>query len=75
MATNINIRKKDGENANSALRRFTQKVRSSGILPKVKSQRFNDRSPSKLMKKQKALRRIEKRAERARMDKLGKLGH
>ena len=72
MTENVHITKKEKENSISTLKRFSQKVRSAGIIPRVKSLRYNDRIPSALVRKQKALRKIDSTATRERLKKLGK---
>ena len=73
MATNVHINKRDRENTGQVLKRFTQQVRSAGVVSKLKSLKFQDRSPSKLKRKQQALRRIQKTSEREHLRKLGKI--
>ncbi len=73
MTDNVHIVKKDRENSMAVLKRFSQKVRSAGIVPRVKSLRYNDRKASDLVRKQKALRKIENKAEYERKKKLGKI--
>ena len=73
MALNAHITKKDNENTMSALRRFTQTVRSAGVVNKLKSRKFDQRKPSSLKVKQQALRRIEQQEERELLKKLGKI--
>ncbi|MCK4918374.1 MAG: hypothetical protein KAS02_01140 [Candidatus Pacebacteria bacterium] len=71
---NIEITKKNSnENDMNMIRRFTKKVRNSGILPRVRSIRYNNRKVSKFIKKKEALQGIAKREEIKRMIKLGKL--
>ena len=71
---NIEITKKnDKENDTNMIRRFTKKVRNSGILPRVRSIRYNNREVSKLIKKKETLRGIAKREEIKKLIKLGKL--
>ena len=72
MTEHIHLVKKEKENSMAILKRFSQKVRSAGIIPRVKSLRYNDRQPSDLVRKQKALRKIENEAVRVRQRKLGK---
>jgi len=72
MTDNIHLVKKEKENSMAVLKRFSQKVRSAGIVTRVKSLRYNDRQPSDLVRKQKALRKIENEATRTRLRKLGK---
>jgi ribosomal protein S21 len=73
MATNVHISKKENESATNALKRFTQKVRSAGVVNKLKSLKFQERKPSDLKRKQQALRRMEKQAHREHLRKLGKI--
>lgn len=73
MAINVDISKKEKENTLGVMKRFTQQVRSAGVVPKLKSLKFQERTPSSLKRKQQALRRIKKTSERDFMRKLGKV--
>ena len=73
MATNVDITRKEKENALATMKRFTQGVRSSGVVQKLKSLKFQERKHSTLKRKNQALRRIQKTAERDFMRKLGKV--
>ena len=55
------------------MRRFSQKVKSSGNLPKARSLRFRARPKSKLKKKEDALKRTAYAAKTALLKKLGKI--
>ena len=46
--TNIELKKNPHENAMSVIRRFTRKMQESGIIIKVKSERYAQRPASKL---------------------------
>ena len=73
VAINVKVEKQDSENNTSLLRRFTKRVQASGILPRVKSIRFNSRQASDLKKKRQTLKRIERIKEREKLIKLGKI--
>lgn len=73
MTTNIEIQKNPHENATNLIRRFTRKMQESGIIQKVKGNRYSDRGLSKLSQKTLALRRITRRKEVERLKKLGKM--
>ena len=73
MATNIKIKKKENENNSNLLRRFTRRFQESGIGPKVKSLKFEERKPSSLIKKNAKIRKINKKAEIEELIKLGKI--
>ena len=55
------------------LRRFSRRVNDTGMVRKLKSERFFERPASALAKKQKALRRLKRREEFTRLYKLGKI--
>ena len=67
----IEVKKKESESTASLMRRFSQIVKLSGNLPKVRSLRFRARPKSKLKKKEDALK---KDAYRKKIDFLKKLG-
>ncbi len=70
---NIEVKKNNNENDMSLIRRFTKRVRNAGILPRVRSIRYNNKVISKDMRKKETLKKIEKREEIKRLIKLGKL--
>jgi len=67
------VKKNSNENDANMIRRFTKKIRNSGILPRVRSIRYNNRKVSKLIKKKETLRGIAKKEEIRKLIKLGKL--
>jgi ribosomal protein S21 len=73
MTINVEIQKTGSESNASVLRRFTKKVQSAGILPRVRGIRYKSRKLSPYKKKMQALRSIERRTEVDRLIKLGKL--
>jgi len=72
MATNVEISRNSGESALSTLRSFTRKVQSAGVIPRMRSLRYSGRIQSPYKVKQKALKRINRRAALAELVKLGK---
>ena len=70
---NVEIKKNEHENATNLIRRFTRKIQESGIIIKVKKNRYNERPMSKLSEKVVAIRRIARRAEVEKLKKLGKM--
>ncbi|MFH0846371.1 MAG: hypothetical protein V1851_03180 [Patescibacteria group bacterium] len=70
---NVEVIKKNNENDASIIRRFTKKIRNSGILPRVRSIRYNQREVSKLIRKKDTLTKLAKREEIERLIKLGKM--
>jgi ribosomal protein S21 len=71
--TNVELKKNPHENGLSLIRRFTRKIQESGIIPKVKSNRYASRDISKLAQKNMRLKSLNRRAEVERLKKLGKM--
>ena len=72
---NVNIEVVKGANENnlSVLRRFTKRVQGAGILPRVRSKRYNDRIQSANVRKNKTVAYLKKKAEVAELVKAGKV--
>lgn len=70
---NVELKKNEHENATNLIRRFTRKIQESGIIIKVKKNRYNERPMSKLSEKVVAIRRLARRAEVEKLKKLGKM--
>lgn len=73
MNINIQVNKSGNENTMNLLRRFTKKVRESGILSHVRNIRYYQRQPSSSVNKKKALKRIAKIENYNELLKLGKI--
>jgi len=69
---NVEITRNSGENALGVLRRFSRKVQSAGVIPRMRSIRFSGRKQSPYKVKQKALKRIARHSAMAELIKLGK---
>lgn len=69
---NVEINRSSGESALSTLRRFSRKVQSAGVIPRVRSIRYSSRTQSPYKVKQKALNTLARRAAQAELIKLGK---
>lgn len=72
MTKNIQIKAKGKTNSVGLLKEFSQKVRTSGVIPRLKSIRYEERKPSAFRRKAEALRKIEKTEKKDRAYKLGK---
>lgn len=68
----IEVKRQEKENSQSLSRRFSRKVKMSGILIGARKNRFQKRKKSKQMKKVSALRRNELRKEYQKMEKMNK---
>jgi len=73
MATNVEVTKNGSENPLSLLRRFTKRVQGSGILPRVRGDRYHTRTLSSYKRKMKTLTGIARREKLAEDIKLGKV--
>ena len=70
---NIKVKAKGNESSASLLRRFSRKVKYSGIVHKVKKIRYQERDMSDYKKKANKLKKIEKKKQIDRDIKLGKI--
>jgi len=69
---NVQTDKTANENNMNLIRRFSRRVRNSGILNRVRSLRFRSRPTSPTVRKKRALDRIEKQTIHDELVKLGK---
>ena len=69
---NVEITRNANENALGVLRRFSRKVQSSGVIPRVRSLRFSGRTLSPYKVKMTTLKTLKRRTEMAELVKLGK---
>lgn len=72
MITVIEVKKNANESNMNLVRRFSRKVQESGIIQKVKSKRYNERTESKVKIKAATLKRIARRKNQEKLIKLGK---
>ncbi len=68
----LQVNRKERENNNSLVHRFTRSVMQSGIIKEARRRRFKVRSLSDSAKKRSALKRERAKAEYERLDKMGK---
>lgn len=68
----VETKRRKGESFDGLLRRFTRRVQTSGKLVETRKFRFFGKAPNKTAKKSSALRRLEARAEREYLMKIGK---
>jgi len=68
----LEVKRKQKENVQNLVKRFSQKVRQSGILIQARKNRFHQSPKNQLAKKKAALRREQLKKEYEKMKKLGK---
>ncbi len=62
----------EGDSSTSLLKKFSQKMRTSGVVQRVKSIKYNERKLSGFKKKKEKLRKMAKIEKIERAKKLGK---
>ncbi len=72
MTTNVEVTKLGTENNLTLIRKFTKRVQGSGILSRVRSDRYSKRALSEFVKKKQTLKRIKRKSEVEKLIKLGK---
>jgi len=72
-AINIEVKKNPNENAVNVIRRFSKRVKNSGLIRRARKIRYQSRPLSSYQKKSAALIRIKKTKEIERLKKLGKI--
>jgi hypothetical protein len=73
MTTNVEVRRNANENALSLVRRFQKRVQESGVLPRVRSLRYNDRALSPLKVKKAKLKKLAGKEKYELAKRMGKL--
>jgi len=68
----LEVKRKPRESVQSLVKRFSQKVRQSGILIQARKIRFHEPPKNRLAKKKAALRREQLKEEYKKLEKLGK---
>lgn len=70
---NVEVKRHQNENALSLVRRFQKRVQESGVLPRVRSIRYNERDLSPLKVKRAKMRKLESKAKYDLAKRLGKI--
>ena len=70
---NAEVSKSGSETAISTIRKFSRKVRGSGIIRTVRDKRYFERGASKIVKKKRTLKSIRRRKEYNQLLKEGKV--
>lgn len=68
----LEIKKEGRETSQNLVRRFSRRMKQSGILLRARKARFKKREKSPQMKKRSALRREQLKKEYEKLEKLGK---
>ncbi len=69
----LEIKKEGRETSQNLVRRFSRRIKQSGILRRARKSRFWEKEKSPQMKKRSALRREQLKVEYEKLEKLGKV--
>ncbi len=69
----LEIKREGRETSQNLVRRFSRRMKQSGILLRARKSRFFEKEKSGQMKKRSALRKEELKAEYEKLEKLGKI--
>lgn len=73
MIVNAEVKKTGNESSVTLIKRFSRRMQQTGIIPRLKSERYFERSMSKYKVKARALKTLERRKVYERLKKLGKI--
>ncbi len=73
MSINVEVERGNNENSVSVIKRFTRRVQGSGVLMRVRKNRFTERTKSPYVKKKQALKKLAKQVKNAELIKMGKM--
>ncbi|MDO8572681.1 MAG: 30S ribosomal protein S21 [bacterium] len=73
ISINVEVKKNPNESTASLIRRFTKRVQGSGVLPRVRGVTYRERPLSRLKRKMKTLKSINRKKEIEKLKKLGKI--
>ena len=71
MAINVQVERNNNESSANVIRRFTKRVQSSGIIPRVRKIRYFTRTKSENVRKAVRLKKLKRKAEYEKQLKLG----
>lgn len=73
MATNVEVKKNNQESTANLIRRFTKRVQGSGVLMRLRKERYFARDKSPLTHRAGKLKRLVNKATYEKLLKLGKV--
>ncbi len=74
MATNVQVEKNQNESSANVIRRFTKRVQGSGIIRRMRGNRYHNRLKSSNVRQATRLKKLAKKEKYEEMYKLGKVG-
>lgn len=73
MAINVEVEKNNQESTANLIRRFTKRVQGSGIINRIRKNRYWKRGKSDMVNRMSKLKKLERKKEYETMLKLGKI--
>ncbi len=73
MAINVEVKKNNQESTANLIRRFTKRVQGSGVLPRLRKERYFSREKSPLVHRVRKLVKLGNKVKYDSMVKLGKI--
>ena len=73
MATNVEVEKNNQESTANLIRRFTKRVQGSGIINRLRKERYHKREKSELVHRAAKLKKLENKSKYETLLKLGKI--
>jgi ribosomal protein S21 len=73
MSTNVEVKKNNQESTANLIRRFTKRVQGSGIINRLRKERYFKREKSEMVNRGTKLKKLENKVKYEKLLKLGKI--
>ena len=73
MANNVEVEKNNQESTANLIRRFTRRVQGAGIIPRMRGNRYYERTKSENVRKEARLKKLAGKEAYEKLLKLGKI--
>ncbi len=73
MTLNVQVEKNTNESSANVIRRFTKRMQGSGVIPRMRGERYHERVKSSNVRKVSRLKKLAKKEVYEKMLKLGKI--
>ncbi len=73
MSVNVQVEKNQNESSANVIRRFTKRMQGSGVIPRMRGERYHEREKSSNVKKAARLKKLAKKVTYEKLLKLGKV--
>ncbi len=73
MTLNVQVEKNTNESSANVIRRFTKRMQGSGVIPRMRGERYHTREKSENVRKTARLKKLGKKVVYEKLLKLGKV--